>query len=204
MAVRVAETADVHEDAEIGEGTTIWHLAQIRERAQLGSNCTIGRGAYIGSSVRIGSNVKIQNYALVYEPASVEDGAFIGPAAILTNDTYPRSVTPSGEPKDCNDWTPVGVTVAQGASIGARAVCVAPVRIGAWALVAAGAVVTHDVPDFALVVGTPAKHARWIGRSGQPLVQSGPANWQCPATGETYTELAGVLTPDITDEDVKR
>src|SRR5690606_8430359 len=122
-----------------------WHLAQVREDAVLGENCVVGRGAYVGTGVVMGKNCMLQNYALVYEPAKLGDGVFIGPAVVLTNDTYPRSVTPDGELKSASDWEPVGVTIEDGASIGARAVCVAPVTIGRWATVAAGAVVTKDV-----------------------------------------------------------
>jgi acetyltransferase-like isoleucine patch superfamily enzyme len=135
--------------------------------------------------------VKIQNLALIYEPAIVEDGVFIGPGAILTNDTYPRAITPSGELVRAADWTPVGVTVREGASIGARAVCVAPVTVGRWAMVAAGATVIHDVPAFALVAGTPARQVGWVGRTGRPLVDDGNGRWHCAVTGERFLESAG-------------
>ncbi|BCB82013.1 hypothetical protein Pflav_084230 [Phytohabitans flavus] len=91
---QVAPSADVDERATIGDGSKIWHLAQVREDAQVGRNCVIGRGAYVGPGVRLGDNVKLQNYALVYEPAQLADGVFIGPAVVLTNDEYPRAVTP--------------------------------------------------------------------------------------------------------------
>jgi serine acetyltransferase len=191
--VRVAATADVDASAKIGAGSTIWHLAQVREEAVLGRGCVIGRGAYIGTGVRLGENVKVQNYALVYEPAEVGDGAFIGPAAVFTNDHRPRSVDPDGTLKRAGDWQPVGVTVGEGASIGARAVCVAPVRIGRWAMVGAGAVVTADVPDFALVVGVPARRLGWVGRAGERLEPVGDGRWRCPATGETYQETDGTI-----------
>ena len=101
----VASTADVDHRAILGSGTTVWHLAQIREHARLGRDCIVGRGAYVGPGVVIGNNVNLQNYALVYEPARLEDGVFIGPAVILTNDTYPRSVDVSGKLKRHSEWT---------------------------------------------------------------------------------------------------
>jgi acetyltransferase-like isoleucine patch superfamily enzyme len=192
--VTIAPTADVDERAEIGAGTRIWHLAQIRENATLGTGCNVGRGAYVGPGVTLGSNVKLQNHALVYEPAHLADGVFIGPAAVLTNDEYPRAVTPDGRLKSGDDWTAVGVTIAEGAAIGARAVCVAPVTVGRWALVAAGAVVTKDVPDFALVVGVPARRVGWVGRAGRPLTLKNDGIWVCPETGAEYTETDGSLT----------
>ena len=190
MPARVQPTAQVAESATLGDGTTVWELAQVREDARLGASCVVGRGAYVGTGVVVGDNVKLQNYALVYEPAELGDGVFVGPAAVLTNDEYPRSVDPSGKLKRASDWQPVGVTVRAGASLGARSVCVAPVTIGRWARVAAGAVVTKDVPDFALVVGVPARRIGWVGRSGRRLVCDG-SRWVCPETGEAYVEQVG-------------
>lgn len=185
--------ADVSPNASLGEGCIVWPLAQIREGASVGSNCVIGRGAYLGSGVLLGDNCKVQNYALVYEPAVLEDGVFVGPAAVFTNDEYPRSITPEGRLKRADDWHPVGVSVGHGASVGARAVCVAPVTIGRWALVAAGSVVVHDVPDFALVAGVPARWLGWVGRAGVTLRAEGPGRWTCPRTGEAYAEASGSL-----------
>ena len=192
--VVIQPTADVDDRADIGERTRVWHLAQVREGAQIGTDCNIGRGAYIGPDVVLGDNCKIQNYALVYEPARLADGVFIGPAAVLTNDEFPRAVNPDGSPKSADDWHAVGVTIEQGASIGGRAVCIAPVTIGAWALVAAGAVVTKDVPAHALVVGVPARRVGWVGRAGRPLQQDGD-DWVCPVSGERYREDGESLTP---------
>ena len=187
MTTTIAPSADVSDQAVLGDGTKIWHLAQVREQATLGENCIVGRGAYVGTGVQIGDNTKIQNYALVYEPAKLGKGVFIGPAVVLTNDTYPRSISPDGSLKSAHDWTPVGVTIEDGASIGARAVCVAPLTVGRWATVAAGAVVTKDVPPFALVAGVPAKRLGWVGKAGEPLRQEDGV-WVCPVTGDKYIE----------------
>ena len=183
----VADDADVSAQATVGDRSKVWNLAQVREHATVGRDCIIGRGAYIGAGAIVGDGCKIQNHALVYEPAVLEDGVFIGPAVVLTNDTYPRAINPDGSVKSAADWEPVGVTVRTGASIGARAVCIAPVTVGRWATVAAGAVVTRDVPDFALVAGVPARRIAWVGRAGVPLVQEDD-EWICPQTRERYRE----------------
>lgn len=191
---RIQPTADMDDNVEIGDGSSVWHLAQVRGGARIGKNVIIGRGAYIGSDVHIGDNCKIQNYALVYEPAELADGVFIGPAAVLTNDTFPRACNPDGSSKSAHDWEPVGVTLKKGASVGARAVCVAPITIGEWATVAAGAVVTKDVPDYALVAGVPAKRIKWVGRSGFPLEPAGDGRWKDPKTGDEFVENNEQLT----------
>jgi carbonic anhydrase/acetyltransferase-like protein (isoleucine patch superfamily) len=108
---------------------------------------------------------------------------------VLTNDQFPRAINPDGSLKSGSDWEAVGVEIGDGASIGARAVCIAPVKIGAWALVAAGAVVTKDVPNFALVAGVPAKRIRWVGRAGHPLTDIGDSRFECAVTGTTYKEV---------------
>jgi UDP-2-acetamido-3-amino-2,3-dideoxy-glucuronate N-acetyltransferase len=195
VAVKIVESADVDDRASIGEGSSVWHLAQVREDAKIGSNCVIGRGAYIGSGVRLGNNCKVQNYALIYEPAQLGDGVFIGPGVVLTNDTYPRAVAPDGSLKSAADWEAVGVTIGDGASVGARAVCVAPVRVGEWALVAAGSVVTRDVPPHALVAGVPARHVGWVGRDGMRLTDRGHGIWMSPSMPDKYRENDGALTP---------
>ena len=188
--VRIVESADVSPSAVIGEGSSVWHLAQVREDAVLGENCVIGRGAYVGTGVHLGDNCKVQNYALVYEPAQLGHGVFIGPAAVLTNDHNPRAINPDGSLKDASDWEPVGVTIEEGAAIGARAVCVAPVTIGKWATVAAGAVVTKDVKPYALVMGVPARQYGWVGRVGEVLepVEGAAGQFRCPQSGTLYVE----------------
>ena len=192
-APRIAATADVDPSAVIAPGNVIWHLAQIREYARLGPGCVLGRGAYIGPGVILGKNCKVQNYALLYEPALLEDGVFVGPAAVLTNDLFPRAINVDGTRKAADDWEMVGVTVRTGASIGAHAVCVAPLTIGRWAMVAAGAVVTKDVPHHALVAGVPARRIGWVGRSGVVLHDAGNGRYICPVTGEQYVETEGGL-----------
>jgi acetyltransferase-like isoleucine patch superfamily enzyme len=154
----------------------------------------------------MGDHCKLQNHALVYEPAVLEDGVFVGPAAVFTNDHYPRAVNPDGSLKSAHDWRPVGVRVRTGASVGARAVCVAPVTVGRWAMVAAGSVVVHDVPDFALVAGVPARRIRWVGHAGVPLEPAGDGLWRCPVTGRDYLEhpgtgSAGTDTSTLTEVD---
>lgn len=200
---RIVDTADVSPTAKIGAGSSVWHLAQVREDAEIGRDCIVGRGAYIGSGVHLGDACKIQNYALVYEPAHLGDGVFIGPAVVLTNDHNPRAINPDGSPKSAADWEPVGVTIKKGAAIGARAVCVAPVVIGEWATVAAGAVVTKNVPDYALVVGVPARQIGWVGKRGVKLeAEPGkPGHYRCPVSGEEYVEISSEELREVNSDD---
>lgn len=185
----VHPTADVAPEAIISNGAKVWHYAQVRENSTLGKNSIVGRGAYIGTGVQVGDNCKIQNYALVYEPAKLANGVFIGPAVVLTNDHFPRAINADGSQKSAADWKPVGVTIDEGASIGANSTCIAPVRIGKWALVGAGSVVVRDVPDYALVVGSPAKRIGWVGTAGHPLISGGDNIWICPVTEQKYLEI---------------
>lgn len=192
MSDFLASSADVSPSAIIGKGVKVWHLAQVREGAEIGANSIIGRGAYVDHGVVVGRNSKIQNYALIYSPARLGVGVFVGPAAILTNDRFPRAVTPDFELQTADDWSPAGITVGDGAAIGARAVILPGCQIGPWAMVAAGAVVTSDVPAHGLVVGTPSRQVGWVGKSGKQCVQEG-TEWVDPATGDRYIESDGQL-----------
>lgn len=197
---RSGGSADIDDRATIGDDTSVWHLAQIREHATIGRNGVIGRGAYIGPGVVLGDNCKIQNHALVYDPAVLGDGVFIGPAAVLTNDVYPRAVNPDGTPKQADGWDAAGVTIGDGAAIGARSVVRAGVTIGAWALIGAGAVVVKDVAPHSMVLGNPAVHVGWVGRAGIRLEPDGD-HYRCPHTGERYHHHNGQLRLDPNGSD---
>jgi UDP-2-acetamido-3-amino-2,3-dideoxy-glucuronate N-acetyltransferase len=166
---RVAGTADVHPTAALDRGVIVWDMTQIREGAAIGANSVIGRNVYIDQDVRVGVGCKIQNNSLLYWPAELEDGVFVGPGAILTNDRHPRAITARGDLKTTDDWEPEGVTIRRGASIGAGAVILAGVTVGPWALVAAGAVVIRDVPAHGLAVGNPATVRSWVGKDGRRM-----------------------------------
>lgn len=156
-ATFISPHAIVEPGVEIGQGSSIWEFTKIRSGAVIGENVTIGMNVYIGPGVVIGANCKIQNHAIIYEPAIIGAGVFIGPGAILTNDKYPRAVKPSGEKQTAGDWLRVGVQIQDQASIGAGAICVAPVEIGHGALIAAGAIVTKNVPTAETWMGIPAR-----------------------------------------------
>jgi UDP-2-acetamido-3-amino-2,3-dideoxy-glucuronate N-acetyltransferase len=172
-------TAEVSLQAQIGLGTKIWHQAQVREGSVIGNNCILGKDAYIDIDVVIGNNVKIQNGALIYHGVTIEDGVFIGPHACLTNDRYPRAINTEGDLKTDNDWLVEPILVGYGASIGAGAIVIAGVNVGRFAMVAAGAVVTRDVPDHGLVMGIPAYLVGYVCHCGQRLGLN-KGSWQCP------------------------
>jgi UDP-2-acetamido-3-amino-2,3-dideoxy-glucuronate N-acetyltransferase len=184
--------ATVHPTASVGERCVIWAWTQVRENAHLGSETSLGQSVYVGPGVYVGARCRVQNQALLYEPAVLEDNVFVGPGVVMTNDKVPRASNVDGSAKTQGDWEKVGVYVEYGASIGARAVLVGPVRIGRWAMVGAGSVVSKDVAPFALVVGTPATQVGWVGRHGARLT-GGPDLWRCAVTGERYFESAGQL-----------
>ena len=165
-------TADVSPDASIGEGTKIWQHCQIRERASIGKNCVISKGVYIDSGVVIGNNVKIQNGISIYNGVTLEDGVFCGPHSVFTNDAQPRGINPDGTLKSSADWVVSTTIVRMGAALGAHATVVCGLTIGRWAMVGAGAVVTRDVPDFALVFGNPARIHGFVCPCGERLVKA--------------------------------
>ena len=206
-SARVHETADLEPDVSVGAGTSIWHRAQIRTGARIGSECVIGRDAFIDEGVVIGDRVKIQNLALVYHGVTVEDGVFIGPGAILTNDRYPRAITSTGDLARADDWVVSPITLRIGCSIGAGAVVVAGVQVGAYAMVGAGSVVTRTVTNHALVAGSPARRIGWVCACGARLVDSNgdpmaaePGRYAahleliCPSCGRTYAYIPDAET----------
>lgn len=178
-------TAEVESGASVGANTRVWHHAHIRSGASVGSDCNIGLGVYVDSGAVIGNQVKIQNRASIYRGVTIEDGVFIGPHVTFTNDLYPRAITPAGELIEEEDWTPVATLVKYGASIGAGCVILPGVTIGRWALIGAGALVTHDVPDHGLALGSPARLEGYACRCGRRLQPEG-ARWTCPNCHETY------------------
>ncbi len=153
--------AVVEPGAEIGEGTKVWHFAHVREGARIGRNCILGKDVYVDAGVSIGDGVKIENGVSVFRGVTIEDEAFIGPHVAFTNDKYPRSFS--------TDWEVVPTLVRRGASVGANATIVCGVTIGEYAMVAAGSVVTRDVPPHGLVAGNPARLIGFVCYCGRPL-----------------------------------
>ena len=161
-------TAEVADGARIGTDCKLWHQSQVMATAELGNGCTVGKGAFIGAGARVGNLVKVGNYANVMG-ALVEDEAFIGPQAYLMEDAAPRATNPDGTRRGPGDWNPQPVTVRRGGTVGGGALVLPGVTVGAWAMVAAGAVVHRDVSDHALVAGNPARQVGWVCRCGQRL-----------------------------------
>ena len=171
----VHELSYVDDPVEIGEGTKIWHFSHILPHVAIGRNCTIGQNVAIGPHVRVGDGCKIQNNVSLYEGVELEDDVFCGPSSVFTNVINPRSnVSRKSEFKK--------TLVRRGATIGANATIVCGVTLGAYCFIGAGAVVTKDVPDYALMVGTPARRTGWMSRAG---IKLGP-DLVCPQTGEAY------------------
>ncbi|MBC7318737.1 Gfo/Idh/MocA family oxidoreductase, partial [Candidatus Bipolaricaulota bacterium] len=176
----VHESAYVDPGAKIGKGTKIWHFSHIMSGAEIGENCNIGQNVFIAKNVKIGNNVKIQNNVSVYEGVILEDDVFCGPSCVFTNVKTPRSAFPRNRSED---YLPT--IVKRGATIGANATIVCGVTIGEWAFVAAGAVVTKDVPPYALVAGVPARQMGWACRCGVPLKFEGEET-SCRSCGRRY------------------
>jgi UDP-2-acetamido-3-amino-2,3-dideoxy-glucuronate N-acetyltransferase len=171
----VDPTAVIDSGVAIGPGTKIWHFCHILSGSQIGERCIIGQNVMIGPDVRIGNGCKIQNNVSVYRGVTLEDDVFCGPSAVFTNVLNPRAFIAR-----MDEVRPT--VVRKGASIGANATIVCGHTIGSYAMVAAGAVVTRDVPDFALVAGVPARFLFWVSRSGERLGK----DLVCPRTGERY------------------
>jgi acetyltransferase-like isoleucine patch superfamily enzyme len=161
--------AVISKDASIGKNTKVWYFTQIRENAKIGDNCVISKNCYIDHDVVIGDNVKIQNNSSIYYMAIIEDGVFIGPHVILTNDKAPRAVDTDGKLKTKNGWSPGKIVVKEGASIGAGSILLPDISIGKYSMVGAGSIVTKDVPDYGLVYGNPAKLVGYVDKSGKKV-----------------------------------
>lgn len=159
--VYIHPTANVSDQATIGNGTKIWINAQIREKSAIGQNCIISKDTYIDTEVKIGNNCKIQNSVSIYHGVTIEDDVFVGPNACFTNDKVPRAFDPN--------WTITPTLIKQGASIGANATIVCGITIGEYAMVAAGSVVTKDVAPYSLVMGNPARHYSYIDKMGNKI-----------------------------------
>ena len=182
-------SAIVDAGAQLGEGTSVWHFAHVCAGARIGPGCSLGQGVYVGNDVVVGRNVKVQNNVSVYDAVTLEDDVFCGPSMVFTNVHNPRAAVPRK-----SEYRKT--LVRQGATLGANCTIVCGSTVGRYAFIGAGAVVTDDVPDFALVVGVPARQIGWMSRHGERLALplQGHAEASCPATGERYRLRAGRCT----------
>lgn len=178
--VKIHESAYVDAPCEIGAGTKIWHFCHIQQGAKIGRNCVFGQNVNVANDVVIGDNCKVQNNVSIYTGVELEDDVFLGPSCVLTNVTNPRS--------QVNRHSIYERTrIRRGASVGANATIVCGITLGRYCFVAAGAVVTKDVPDYALMVGTPAKRKAWMSRHGHPLKNPDENGvMECPESGLRY------------------
>jgi UDP-2-acetamido-3-amino-2,3-dideoxy-glucuronate N-acetyltransferase len=189
MSIQIHPSAIVDEGAQLGEGTRVWHFAHICAGARIGRDCSFGQGVYVGNDVCVGHNVKVQNNVSIYDAVTLEDDVFCGPSMVFTNVHNPRSAVSRK-----NEYRKT--LVKRGATLGANCTIVCGVTIGAYAFIGAGAVVTADVPDHALMLGVPARIAGWMSRHGERLdLPFAGEGWaQCPATGERYHLVGQHLT----------
>lgn len=194
----VHESAYVDEPCEIGAGTKIWHFSHVMPEARLGERCILGQNVHVASGVVIGSNVKIQNNVSLYTGCIVEDDVFLGPSCVLTNVVNPRS-----EIKRHHEYRQT--ILRRGVTVGANATIVCGTDIGRFAFIAAGAVITKDVPPFALMVGVPARQAGWMSRHGHRLpLPDAEGIMTCPESGFRYRETSpGVLECLDLNDDAK-
>lgn len=181
MAYWAHDSAIVDPGAQLGEGTKVWHFCHVSAGAKIGADCALGQGVFVGNDVQIGNHVRIQNNVSVYDAVTLEDEVFCGPSMVFTNVFNPRAAVPRK-----SEYR--RTLVQRGATLGANCTIICGATIGAYAFVGAGAVVSRDVPDFALVVGVPAKRIGWMSRHGERLALpvSGEGEAVCPATGERY------------------
>lgn len=185
MSVSIHPTAIVDEGAQLGDGTRVWHWVHVCSGAVIGKDCSLGQNVFVGNKVVIGDNVKIQNNVSVYDNVTLESDVFCGPSMVFTNVYNPRSAVPrKNEYRD--------TLVKRGATLGANCTIVCGSTIGQYAFIGAGSVVNRNVPDYALMVGVPAKQIGWMSRNGArlELPLEGDAEATCPETGERY-KLAG-------------
>jgi UDP-2-acetamido-3-amino-2,3-dideoxy-glucuronate N-acetyltransferase len=177
--VFIHPTAIVDEGARIGKGSKIWHFCHLMPECRIGEHCSLGQNVFVAKGVELGDNVKVQNNVSLYEGVICEDDVFLGPSMVFTNITNPRSaVVRKGQYAQ--------TYVERGASIGANATIVCGHRIGAYAFIGAGTVVTKDIPAFALVVGNPARQIGWMSRYGHRLEFDAGGKATCPESGESY------------------